>query len=305
MPSAPRIIRSLLLVSASNEQAIDNACAARPDAICLDFEDLTPADQKDRARSIFAEMAERIGAVGALVFMRTNALESGHVELDLQAAVGAALHCVDLPKVESAESVVRYAELVTAAERRNGVAEGTLRMRPLCETPLGIHLGYEIASASDRITYMGGVSGGWWGDLGATLGHLDTHDGKGTLYLRSKMLMDVRAAGVLYPLSGGAIRSRGPEDLRSYYQECKVLGYTGVHCPPTAEAVAIANEVFLPAPEDLAGWLKYLPALEAAEANGETSIWHDGKHLDIVCLPRIRAQLELRDRVSEASPTAT
>jgi citrate lyase subunit beta/citryl-CoA lyase len=287
------------MVSAADEVGVAKACATGPDAVCLDFEDLTPADQKDRARAMFPEMAAQVAASGALVFMRTNSLESGHVEKDLAATVGPDLHCVDLPKVESASVVTRYDELIAEAERANGVAVGTLPMRPLCETALGIHFGYEIASASQRVTYMGGISGGWWGDLGATLGHLDTFDGKGTLYLRSKVLMDVRAAGVPYPISGGPIRSRGDEDLRAYYQECKVLGYTGVHAASTAEAVTIANEVFLPTDEDLAEWRRYLPALEAAHAAGETSIWHEGKHLDVVCLPRLRAQVELHQRVTQ------
>ena len=47
----------------------------------------------------------------------------------------------------------------------------------------------------DRITYMGGVAGGFWGDLGDTVGCIVGPDGDESHYIRSKVIIDVRSAG--------------------------------------------------------------------------------------------------------------
>ena len=111
------------------------------------------------------------------------------------------------------------------------------------------------------------------------------------------MLVDVRAAGVPFPIGGGTLGSADPDDLRAYALENKVLGYDGFHCAPTAEAVRIVNEVFTPTRAEIDAWLAVLPALEQAEHDGLTATELDGVFYDLAGLAKVRRQLDLARRL--------
>ena len=71
------------------------------------------------------------------------------------------------------------------------------------ETASGIRQSWEIANViADRVAHMG-ASGGKGGDTARSIGFQWTPEGMETLFLRSKVLVDVRAAGIPYPMSGG------------------------------------------------------------------------------------------------------
>jgi citrate lyase subunit beta/citryl-CoA lyase len=293
----PRIIRSMVFTSAHDADHIAKTAELGMDALCMDMEDLTPRANKEDARRIFPDVAKQLSAMGIVVMARTNGLEDGMARADLEAIVGPDLHCVNFPKTESPDEIVEFCALLDKVEADKGVPIGHTLVRPIIETARGVKFAYEIAMASPRIAYMGGVQGIWWGDLGSSLCYQSTPSGRETLFVRSKVLVDVRAAGVPHPIGGGSLAATDREDFRTFFTECKVLGYTGAHCGASADAVQVANEVFLPTSEDLEQWNGLLPAFEDAERQGLTAAWVDGKHYDLVCLPRIRAQLELARRV--------
>ena len=54
---------------------------------------------------------------------------------------------------------------------------------------------YEIASASPRVRYMGGAISRF-GDIHQAVGYRWSAEGTETLFLRSKVLIDARAAGI-------------------------------------------------------------------------------------------------------------
>jgi citrate lyase subunit beta / citryl-CoA lyase len=291
------IIRSMVMVSGVEPQEIAAAARTGVDCVCIDLEDLVVRDRKEEARSLFAEAAQDVVNQGARVMVRTNSLEGG-AEADLEAIVGPLLHGVNLPKAEYPDRVAEYCSLVERLEAREGLAKNSIRVRPIVETARGVKFAYEIAAASSRIAYMGGCSGGWWGDLGASLWHQDTADGLGTFYVRAKVLVDVRAADVPFPVGGGPIGSDDLDDMRAFFQENRVLGYTGVHCGRDEALIQLANEVFRPTQQELEQWSECLPALEEATSAGESSAWVAGKHLDVSCLPRLKANFELAKRIS-------
>jgi citrate lyase subunit beta/citryl-CoA lyase len=173
---------------------------------------------------------------------------------------------------------------------------GRTLLRPVVETAQGVRLAYEIATASPRVAYMGGVSGGEMGDLGASIGFEQTEHGRETFYLRSKVLIDVRAAGVAFPIGGYTTSRTDVDSVRAFSVENRELGYNGVMCPNSPAVVQAVNEVFTPSKERIEAWLRILPALEEAERSGATATWVDGKHLDLIGLVRIREQLALARR---------
>jgi citrate lyase subunit beta / citryl-CoA lyase len=292
----PRAIRSLAFVPAHDADRILAAAEAGMDGLCLDLEDLTPLAAKAEARRIFPEVARRLAAMGVTVFARTNSLGGGMGRADLEAVAVTELHCVSIPKTNDAGDVQEYCEVLDEVERAAGLDGGRVLVRPIIETAPGVRNAYEIAAASRRIAYMGGVSGGWWGDLSSALGYVPTHDGRETFYVRSKVLVDVRAAGVPFPIGGGTLGSSDPDDLRAYAHENRILGYEGFHCAPTEEAVRIVNEVFTPTRAEVDGWLAVLPALEQAERDGLTAVVLDGAFYDLAGLAKVRRGLDLARR---------
>ena len=294
--TSAQIIRSLVFVGGHDRGRIRAITESAPDAICIDLEDSTPVTQKDTAREHFREVAAEIASAGVIVFARTNMPGAGQDE-DLDAIMCPELHCVSLPKVEAAESVVEYVASVSASAQAHGLPAGGLLIRPIIETAQGVRYAYEIAAASDRVAYLGGVEGGIFGDLGGSLGYEQTADGRETLYLRSKVLVDARAAGVPFPIGGGMTTRRDAEGARWFAEENRVLGYNGVHCASAPEVIAAVNEVFTPDRARLEEWLTILPTLEEAERAG-LNVAHVGDTIyDLIGLVRVREQLALATRL--------
>jgi citrate lyase subunit beta/citryl-CoA lyase len=291
------ILRTLVFVPAHDDQAVLAAAELGADAVCFDLEDLTPGAEKPRARNMFRDLAKTLAARGIFVMARANAATGQSAEADLDALVCPWLHAVNVPKVVSPDDVRGFCELLDSAEARNGVDAGATWVRPVIETAAGVKWAYEIAAASPRVEYMGGVSGGYWGDLGASLGVIPAPDGIESLYLRSKVLVDVRAAGVRFPIGGGVIGGRGRDAMREFLLQNKHLGYTGVHCGASAGAVALANEVFTPTADEITDWLRRVPVLEAARRDGRVAFVHDGQMYDTAGLDRTYAQLALARRL--------
>jgi citrate lyase subunit beta/citryl-CoA lyase len=156
---------------------------------------------------------------------------------------------------------------------------------------------YEIAASSPRVAYLGGVEGGIFGDLGGALGYVQTDDGTETTYLRSKVLIDARAAEVPFPIGGGMTARRDAEGARRFARENRILGYNGVHCAADADVIAAINDELVPAAADIASWLELMPALEEAERAGATVAHIDGRIYDLVGLLRVREQLDLAQRL--------
>jgi citrate lyase subunit beta/citryl-CoA lyase len=300
MTAAPGIVRSLVFVGAHDRDAILRSADAGMDALCLDLEDLTPGHAKARARSLFPEVAAEIAARGVTVFARTNGLGGGAARDDLAATVGPHLHCANLPKAESPEQVAAFAELLDAAEAAAGRPAGSTRLRPVIETATGVRRAYEIAAASPRVAYMGGVEGSSWGDLGASLGYRQTDDGTETAHLRAKVLIDVRSAGVRFPIGGGTTARRDVEGARRFARANRVLGYDGVHCAGEPAVVAAVNEVFTPARDEIEEWLAILPTLEAARAEGTVVVEIGDRVYDVAGLPRAHERLALATRLGLA-----
>jgi citrate lyase subunit beta / citryl-CoA lyase len=293
MENRPRIVRSLVFTVAHDEDEIMRIADQGMDAICFDMEDLTPTPFKDDARRLVPTIAPKLAQRGMLVFVRTNGLAGGMAAADLEAVVSPEVHCVSLPKAEQAAEVVEFDALLGAAEARKGVPFGTTRIRPVVETAMGVKNAYEIAAASPRVAYMGGVSGGTWGDLGASLGYTPMPDGKETLFLRSKVLVDVRAAEAPFPISGGGMARTDVDGYREFAIECKGLGYNGMHVSASAELIAAVNEVFTPDKAQLDHWLALLPIVEQAERDGYTTFKVDGRLYDVAGAVRVREQLDL------------
>ena len=286
-----RPIRSELFVPGNKEDWMRKAPRYGADALILDLEDSVPPDQKPAAREAVGRLVQELGAAGQTIVVRVNRLETGLTGDDLEAVVGPQLYAVLLPKVEGPADVVEVDTLLRHFERRQGLEIGRIFIDPALETASGIRQSWEIATASPRVAHMG-ASGGKGGDTARSIGFQWTPEGMETLFIRAKVLVDVRAAGVPYPMSGGWMDIHDLDGLRAAARQAKQLGYTGMHLIHPSH-VPVVNEVFTPTAAEVAHYQGLLAAMEAQRAQGGAAVTFGGDMVDIAHEETARAMLQM------------
>ena len=291
MPFQARPIRSELFVPGNKEDWMRKAPRFGADALILDLEDSVPPDHKPEARALVARMLQELGEAGQTLVVRVNRLETGLTAEDLEAITGPHLYCVLLPKVEGPADVMEVDHLLRHFERKAGVPVGKIFIDPALETAQGIRQSYEIATASPRVAHMG-ASGGKGGDTARSIGFEWTAEGMETLFLRSKVLVDVRAAGIPYPLSGGWMDIHNLDGLRASARQAKQLGYTGMHLIHPSH-VPVVNEVFTPTAQEVEQWRGLIEAMENQRGQGGAAVTYEGDMVDIAHEETARAMLAM------------
>ena len=286
-----RPLRSELFVPGNKEDWMRKAPRYGADALILDLEDSVPPEGKAQARRLVRQMLEELGAAGQTLVVRVNRLETGLTADDLEAITCPYLYCVMVPKVQGPAEVVEVDILLKYFERRAGMEVGRVFIDPALETAQGILTAYAIATASPRVAHMG-ASGGKGGDTARSIGFQWTSEGTETLFLRSKVLVDARAAGVPYPVTGGWMDLRDLEGLRNAARQAKRLGYTGMHLIHPSH-VPVVNEVFSPTLEEVAQWRGLIKAMEERRGQGGAAVAYRGDMVDIAHEETARAMLEM------------
>jgi citrate lyase subunit beta/citryl-CoA lyase len=268
-----RPLRTVLFVPGDRREEIDEAAASGADALVIDLEEpRTPCPESLRqaARAVTAEFLQQAGPPSGrppAYLVRVQSPRTGQTLLDLDAVMTPALHGVLVPKVLGPADVHMADALLAGMEVKTGRPLGATAIYPILETAQGIRLAYDIAMASPRVRYMGGAVSRF-GDIHQAVGFRWTAEGTETLFLRSKVLVDCRAAGLRYPVSGmwgGAVDDE--DGLRTWCRHLRDLGYFGMMIGHPAH-VPIVNEVFTPTPEEIAYWADLDRLAAEAERDG-------------------------------------
>ena len=252
-----RPLRSVLFARGDDRESLEKAVASGADSIVADLEEpRTPYNEADRergravARGFFD--AQPPGS-GPLLFARVQPWSTGQTLKDLRAVMGPTLGGILVPKIQSPADVHAIDALLTCAEAETGVARGSVVLYPILETANAIRLAYEIATASPRVAYMGGAISRF-GDIHQAIGFRWTAEGEETLFLRSKVLVDARAAGIRYPISGMWGGDRDDLDgLRAFAVKLRNLGYYGMMLGDPVY-IPVVHDVFTPSAADVAYW---------------------------------------------------
>jgi citrate lyase subunit beta/citryl-CoA lyase len=295
MPINPRPLRSVQFIPGNKERWIDRIPEMEADAYILDLEDSVPDADRPAARQLVRAKIEKYGATHP-IFVRVNALDSGHTFDDLDAVVCPGLYGVFLPKVRGPRDLIVVDGGLNWFERRNGVPEGLTIINPLMEMASGLQFAYEIATASPRVAHMGGGTAKG-ADIARAVGFEWTPEGLETLYLRSRVLLAVRAAGVPYPVSGLWTDLHDLEGLRAFCAQTRRLGYTGMQSIYPGH-LPIINEVFSLSEDEIAYWEELIVALEEAERQGTTAINFRGEMVDTAMIKTGRDRLALAGRLA-------
>jgi len=296
-----RPYRSLLFVPGHKGDWVEKALRARPDALILDLEDAVPAGEKEAARAVVADSIRRVRAAGHDVglLVRPNGWTTGLAGFDLDAVVVDGLDGLLLPKVDSPEDVVRFDALVGHFERRSSIAPGTVELLATLETAPALVACDRIAAAAPR---MAGLLGSTArdGDVVAALGYEWTAEGLETLYLRSRVVLGTRAAGLDYPVCGLWQELRDLDGLREFAAGNRRLGFRGqVVIHPSH--VPVVNDVFAPDPAELARFAALVAAFEEAERRGDGAVVFGGEHIDAAHANRARQALAFAARLDQGA----
>jgi citrate lyase subunit beta / citryl-CoA lyase len=205
--------------------------------------------------------------------VRVSDVRSAEFAADLDAAMHDSLTGVLLPQVAGPADV----EAASSAIDRHD-PDGRVAVVPLVETASAVRLAYEIAQASRRVAYFGaGVSRN--GDIARAIGYRWSGEGTETLFLRSKVLVDSRAAGIFNPITGiwGAVGDL--DGLRRFAEQSRSLGYEGLMCIHPSH-VPVIHEAFTPSAEEIAEARAVLDAAAAAEREGIGAFTLAGRLVD-------------------------
>ncbi|PZG08651.1 HpcH/HpaI aldolase/citrate lyase family protein [Nonomuraea aridisoli] len=289
----PRL-RSLLFVPGTRIDWLAKARAAGADAAILDLEDAVPPAGKAAA---CARVAEAVGRAtdDMAVFVRINPLDGWAGAEELRAVAHPRLAGVILPKVNGPADVRLADRLLSWCERELGLPAGHIALVPLLESATALREAYTIARAAPRVAYIGAVTGKG-GDVERAIGYRWSPEGTETLALRSRVLLDVRAAGVPCPVAGLWTSVADLDGLRAFAEQNRALGYEGMMAIHPSH-VPVINEVFSPGAEELARCRRMIAAVEEAQARGAGAITFEGDMVDEAMAARARAVL--RDATPE------
>ena len=288
-------LRSMLFVPGNKPAWMEKALGYGADGLIFDLEDAVPVTDKVAARAMVAEALTQFHDRGPVLTVRINALDTGLSGDDLDAIVGPGLDAVVAPKVETPNDIAVLDALLSQCERRAGLAPGQVEIYPTLETAKGVYHAYPIATGSARVPTLA-VAASPGGDSARSLGYVWSKEGTETLYMRSKVLLDARAAGIAYPLAATWFDIADLHGLRQDVQLNRQLGYTGqilIH----PSHVPIVNERFTPTADDIAYHQGLLAAMEEAERQGTAAVTYEGVMVDLAMAKTSRQLLDLAQSI--------
>ena len=295
MPIDPKPLRSSLFIPGNRQRWLDRVPSIEADGFIFDLEDSVPEAERGEARKLVRTAIGQHGA-GHVLFVRINAPDTPHLLDDLEAVVCPGLYGVLVPKTRGPEDVVVVDAILGWLEHRAGMPAGSVIINPLLETAEGIRQAYAVAKASPRVAHMG-ASAAPGGDAAQAIGFTWTAEGAESLYLRSKILLDARAAGVAYPMTGLWTDIHDLDGLRGFAQRARQLGYTGMKAIHPLH-LPVINEVFSLSPEEVAYWEGLVTAMEEAERQGTTAVTYRGAMVDTAMVKTARDRLAIARKLA-------
>ena len=276
-------MRSKLYVPASRPELFDKALASEADAISFDLEDAVQERRKVEARrTLHAFLKETPPRPrGKTLIVRVNGLQTAHFEADVAAVAWPSVDMINVPKPESAEDVRAAAAVLARYEAGRGIAR-PIGILANVESPRGLRLAFEIASADPRVV---GLQLGL-GDLFEPFG-IDRADARAVYGMQLAVRLAAAEAGVwACDTVYGAVKD--PDGYTREAEGARRLGFIGKSCIHPSQ-VPLANAVFRPSDAEIAAAVRVVDAARGAETDGIGAFLVDGRMIDIPFIERAEA----------------
>lgn len=279
----------MLFVPADTERFLAKAGQRGADALILDLEDAVAPSAKAAARANLAAFVPRLQAdAGVPIYVRVNN-EPGLLAEDLEAAIRAGADGLLVPKVETAEQVLRLDSDMNRLEAEAGRRPGGIRVVALLESPLAICNALAIAQSSPRLSaLLFGTE-----DFGAVSGIESAPEGMG---MPAQMMALAAAAAGLHPmgLPGTVAEFTDLDAYRAVAMKARRIGMRGAICIHPAQ-VPVINEVFGGTAEEADTASALLEVFDASVAAGRGAVAHEGRMIDEPIAIRARRFLQRYD----------
>ena len=280
-------LRSWLFTPGSDARKLSKAAAGDADALIFDLEDAVAESRKAEARLLVAEETRRCGK-DRPVYVRVNAVPTGLIADDLAAICMPELAGVWLPKAETVEDVRHTDDLLTKLEAERSMPVRSVNLLLSFETARGVEDAYELARASKRVTAVSaGTAEG--GDLHAEMGGLWSDDVGTVPFVRARVALAGRAAGLRCIIDGACTRLDDATVARSA-SAARAAGYSGKMAIHPRHVAAI-HAAFAPTEEEVGHATEVIKAFAAAEAAGTAAITVGGRMIDYAMVVNARRVL--------------
>jgi citrate lyase subunit beta/citryl-CoA lyase len=289
-------MRSKLFVPGSRPELFAKALAGAADAISIDLEDAVEEGRKAEARAMVGDLLRSMppSSSDKIVIVRVNGLDSRHYEADLDAVVWPALDLLNLPKAESAVDILALAKALARRESERGM-ERHIGILATIESPRGLRHAAEIAAADHRVA---GLQIGF-ADLFEPLA-IDRRDKAAVHQVQLQVRLAAGEADVwAYDAAFTAVKD--PDGFREEAERARRLGYIGKSCIHPTQ-VALANEVFRPADDEIAWALRVTEAAQEAKGKGIGAFLVDGRMIDAPFIRRAETMLAVARRLGLLPP---
>ena len=271
----------------SNARALEKARGLPADALVFDLEDAVAPEAKAEARRLVSDALKRGGYRPREVIIRINDLNSDWGDDDLTTIGPLEFDAVLLPKVESADQVSAAVEMLNAG----GGSHHALWV--MIETPAGVLRAQEIAGASKRLACM--VMG--TSDLSKDMRLPADNDRLGLLPVLSSCVTVARAFD-LDILDGVQLDLDDEAAYRDVCLQGRRLGFDGktlIH----PKQIALANEIFSPANDDVERAREIIEAWDRARSEGKGVAVVRGRLVETLHVEEARRTLSLVDAIRE------
>ena len=283
------LMRSKLFVPASRPELFGKALNSAADALAFDLEDAVAQSRKSQARADLTTFLRDLpSSTGKTIVVRVNAFGTAEFDADMAALGGVPVDIINLPMVDDESSVI---EAIARIERSKALHPPARSLKVLLniETPRGLRKAAELGAAHPRV-------------MGLQIGYADLLEPCGIARSDAAALAHIRLIVRLAAAEAGVAAFDGAfaavNDAEGYRAECgaaKRHGFAGKSCIHPSQ-VAVANEMFMPDPKEIAWARKVVSAAAEADARGVGAYLVEGQMIDKPFVERARAIVAVADR---------
>jgi len=283
--------RSMLYVPGNRAAWMEKAAGYGADCLILDLEDSVPDQEKVAARPLVKAAVAALKVRGQAVTVRINPFVTGLTLDDLEGIMCPELTAVTIPKVENVDDMRELDVLLTHLEMRMGITPGTIETPFNCETAKGMRNVYDIATSCPRVTRVS-LAAGPGGDAARAIGYQWSKEGMETLFIRSRTVLECRAAGIQYPTISSWWNIKDVEGLERDARWNRQLGFRGQTVMHPSH-VPIVNRVFTPSVDEIAYYEGLIQVMDDARKQGIAAVTYKGDMVDEAMVKTAHEIIEL------------
>lgn len=282
--------RSVLYMPGSNARALEKARDIPADALILDLEDAVAPDAKEEARAQVVS-AVKVGGYGKReIIIRANGLDTPWGLDDIKAAVAAKPDAILVPKISSADDVMRADKAMSDAG-----APASMQLWCMIETPLAILNIQSIAAKASSTRMTVWVMG--TNDIAKELRAAHTADRVPMLTSLGLSIIAARAYG-LAALDGVYNDIKNEEGFAAICEQGRDMGFDGKTLIHPSQ-VGPCNTIFSPDPETVDFARKTIAAFKLPENAGKGVLKVDGRMVEILHAEIAERTVAIADAIAE------